>query len=305
MALLRQMQPLVSIMALGIGLGLIGNSFGTIPTSGSALFGFAATILAGATMGLIGGGGSILTVPILVYLLEIPPVLATGYSLFVVGLSALVGSVNYFKLGLVNLKAGTIFAVPAFVGVFLARKFLVPALPVEIFNLGNLVVGRDLIVMGVFATVMILASVSMIRGGSESEQEGELQFNYPLIALEGLIVGAVTGFVGAGGGFLIIPALVVLAKLPMKQAVGTSLMIIAVKSLFGFLGDLGNQSIDWGFLALFCLLSIIGIYLGTYLSRFVSSAKLKPGFGWFVLIMGLFILAKETILSSVIPGTDW
>jgi uncharacterized membrane protein YfcA len=296
------MQPLVSIMALGIGLGLIGNSFGTIPTSGSALFGFAATILAGATMGLIGGGGSILTVPILVYLLEIPPVLATGYSLFVVGLSALVGSVNYFKLGLVNLKAGTIFAVPAFVGVFLARKFLVPALPVEIFNLGNLVVGRDLIVMGVFATVMILASVSMIRGGSESEQEGELQFNYPLIALEGLIVGAVTGFVGAGGGFLIIPALVVLAKLPMKQAVGTSLMIIAVKSLFGFLGDLGNQSIDWGFLALFCLLSIIGIYLGTYLSRFVSSAKLKPGFGWFVLIMGLFILAKETILSSVIPG---
>ena len=296
MALLRQMQPLVSIMALGIGLGLIGNSFGTIPTSGSALFGFAATILAGATMGLIGGGGSILTVPILVYLLEIPPVLATGYSLFVVGLSALVGSVNYFKLGLVNLKAGTIFAIPAFVGVFLARKYLVPALPVEIFNLGNLVVGRDLIVMGVFATVMILASVSMIRGGSESEQEGELQFNYPMIALEGLIVGAVTGFVGAGGGFLIIPALVVLAKLPMKQAVGTSLMIIAVKSLFGFLGDLGNQSIEWGFLALFSLLSIIGIYLGTYLSRFVSSAKLKPGFGWFVLIMGLFILAKETIL---------
>ena len=177
MALLRQMQPLVSIMALGIGLRLIGNSFGTIPTSGSALFGFAATILAGATMGLIGGGGSILTVPILVYLLEIPPVLATGYSLFVVGLSALVGSVNYFKLGLVNLKAGTIFAVPAFVGVFLARKYLVTALPVEIFNFGNLVVGRDLIVMGVFATVMILASVSMIRGGSESEQEGELQFN--------------------------------------------------------------------------------------------------------------------------------
>ena len=296
MALLRQMQPLVPIMALGIGLGLIGNIFDTIPTSGSALFSFAATILAGATMGLIGGGGSILTVPILVYLLEIPPVLATGYSLFVVGLSALVGSVNYFKLGLVNLKAGTIFAVPAFVGVFLARKYLVTALPVEIFNFGNLVVGRDLIVMGVFATVMILASVSMIRGGSESEQEGELQFNYPMIALEGLIVGAVTGFVGAGGGFLIIPALVVLAKLPMKQAVGTSLMIIAVKSLFGFLGDLGNQSIDWGFLALFCLLSIIGIYLGTYLSRFVSSTKLKPGFGWFVLIMGLFILAKETIL---------
>ena len=296
MALLQKMQPLASIMALGIGLGLIGNSVGSIPTDGPALFGYGATILAGTTMGLIGGGGSILTVPILVYLLGIPPILATGYSLFVVGLSALVGFINYFKIGLVNIKTGTIFAIPAFVGVFLARKFLLPALPLEIFSVGNLVVGRDLIVMGVFATLMILASVSMIRGGSEPEQEGELQFNYPMIALEGLVVGGVTGFVGAGGGFLIIPALVMLAKLPMKQAVGTSLMIIAVKSLFGFLGDLGNQSIDWGFLALFCLLSIIGIYLGTYLSRFVSSAKLKPGFGWFVLIMGLFILAKETIL---------
>jgi uncharacterized membrane protein YfcA len=289
------MESLVSIMALGIGLGLIGNSFGTIPTDGTAIFGFAATILAGTIMGLIGGGGSILTVPILVYLFEIPPVLATGYSLFVVGVSALVGFVNYFKLGLVNLKAGTIFAIPAFVGVFLARKFLVPALPIEIFTFGNLVVGRDLIVMGVFATVMILASFSMIRGGSITEREVELQFNYLMIALEGLVIGAVTGFVGAGGGFLIIPVLVMLAKFPMKQAVGTSLMIIAVKSLFGFLGDLGNQSIEWGFLALFSLLSIIGIYLGTYLNRFVSSAKLKPGFGWFVMIMGLFILAKETI----------
>ena len=275
---------------------MIGNSFGSIPSDGSALFGFGATILAGATMGLVGGGGSILTVPILVYLLEIPPVLATGYSLFVVGLSALVGSVNYFKLGLVNLKVGIIFAIPAFVGVFLARKFLIPALPLELFTIGNLFVGRDLIVMGVFAAVMILASVSMIRGEREPEQKDELQFNYPMVAVEGLIIGAVTGFVGAGGGFLIIPALVMLAKLPMKQAVGTSLMIIAVKSLFGFLGDLGNQGLHWGFLALISLLSIVGIYLGTYVSRFVSSAKLKPGFGWFVLVMGLFILAKETIL---------
>ena len=296
MALLQKIQLLASIMVFGIGLGLIGNSVGSIPTDGPTLFGYGATILAGTTMGLIGGGGSILTVPILVYLIGVPPILATGYSLFVVGLSALVGSINYFKIGLVNIKTGTIFAIPSFIGVFLARKFLLPALPLEIYIIGNLVVDRDLIVMGVFATVMILASVSMIRGGSEPEQEGELQFNYPMIALEGLVVGLVTGFVGAGGGFLIIPALVMLAKLPMKQAVGTSLMIIAVKSLFGFLGDLGNQGLHWGFLALISLLSIVGIYLGTYVSRFVSSAKLKPGFGWFVLVMGLFILAKETIL---------
>ena len=295
MALIRQLQPLVAILALGLGLGLIGNSFAYLPTDSLAITGFFGAIIMGITLGLIGGGGSILTVPILVYLLQVPPVLATGYSLFVVGLSAMFGSINYFKQGLVNVKAGIIFAVPAFVGVFLARRFLVPILPIELFRVGDLIVGRDLIVMGVFAIVMILASVSMIRGGAGPEEEGELKFNYPMIALEGLLVGGVTGFVGAGGGFLIIPALVVLAKLPMKQAVGTSLMIIAFKSLFGFLGDLGNQQIDWGFLALFSLLSIIGIYAGTYLSRFVSSAKLKPGFGWFVLVMGIFIIVKETM----------
>ncbi len=297
MPLAKQMQPLLLVLGVGLGLGIVWNTVAQLPAEPLVMSGLVGAVVMGATLGLIGGGGSILTVPILVYLLDVEPVLATGYSLFVVGLSALFGASNYMKQGLVNLNAGLIFAAPAFVGVFAARKFVVPALPEEIFSVGSFVVGKDLLVMGVFAIVMIMASVSMIRGRAESDAvEGELKFNYPMIAVEGLVVGLVTGFVGAGGGFLIIPALVVLAKLPMKQAVGTSLMIIAVKSLFGFLGDLGNQPIDWNFLGMFSALSIVGIYGGTYLAKFIPSSKLKPGFGWFVLVMGIFIIAKETVL---------
>ncbi|MBF0278477.1 MAG: sulfite exporter TauE/SafE family protein [SAR324 cluster bacterium] len=250
----------------------------------------------GTTLGMLGGGGSILTVPILVYLFEISPVLATAYSLFVVGLASLVGSVSYMRQELVNFKAGLVFALPAFLGVFAARRFLIPNLPEVIFDLESFTLSKDLLIMLVFSVVMILASVSMIRKGKPKHEENtELQFNYSMIALEGLIVGGVTGFIGAGGGFLIVPALVLLAGLPIKQAIGTSLMIIAAKSLLGFLGDLNpSQQIDWSFLFLFSSLSIFGILIGTYLNRFVEASKLKPAFGWFVLLMGSAILLKET-----------
>ncbi len=260
------------------------------------ILGWLGAIVMGITLGLIGGGGSILTVPILVYFLDIPPVLATAYSLFVVGLTALVGSFSYMKQQLVDFRTGFVFAVPAFFGVFLMRRFGVPLLPDIIFTVGEFEVTKALLVMAVFAIVMILASVSMIRDNKQQEADGPLQYNYPLIGAEGLLVGGVTGFVGAGGGFLIIPALVVLAKLPMKQAVGTSLMIIAFKSLFGFLGDLGSREIDWTFLLIFSALATVGILGGSYLGRYISGNKLKPIFGWFVLVMGLFILLKETVL---------
>src|SRR6056300_669535 len=262
------------------------------------IIGYLGAILMGVSLGLIGGGGSILTVPILVYLFNVNAELSTAYSLFIVGLTSLFGSFTHMRMGNIHWRTAIVFGIPAIISVYITRHFIVPAIPDPIANFGSFQLGKDMGILILFAAIMVLASYSMIKKGKPkaSSTEEEIKYNYPLILAEGLIVGLVTGLVGAGGGFLIIPALVVLAKLPMKQAVGTSLMIIAVKSLFGFLGDLGNQSIDWGFLALFCLLSIIGIYLGTYLSRFVSSAKLKPGFGWFVLIMGLFILAKETIL---------
>ncbi|MCB0377922.1 MAG: sulfite exporter TauE/SafE family protein [Bdellovibrionales bacterium] len=259
------------------------------------LFGYLASILMGLTLGMIGGGGSILIVPILVYLFAIDPVLSTAYSLFIVGLSALVGAANYFRRGEVEVKTGLLFAFPSFVAVYLTRAFVVPSLPDPVFTLGSLEVKKALFIMAVFAVIMVLASISMIRGRKEAKK-AELSplARALLIGGEGFLVGGVTGFVGAGGGFLIIPALVVLVGLPMKRAVGTSLMIIAAKSLIGFLGDVQKQPfIDWHLLLTVAALAIVGIFIGMSLSKKVSDKTLKKGFGWFVLIMGAFILIDQ------------
>lgn len=260
------------------------------------VLGFAAAVVIGVSLGLIGGGGSILTVPVLVYILGIDPVLATAYSLFVVGSTSLVGAGTYMKKGLVNYKTALVFAVPSFIAVFLTRKFLVPALPDPLFSIGEALITKNIGIMVFFALIMLAASYSMIRGKKgESEGEEEVKFNLPMIALEGSVVGVITGIVGAGGGFLIIPALVLLAKLPMKMAVGTSLLIIAAKSLIGFLGDLSSQTIDWQLLLIFTGLSIFGIFIGSALSKKINEKVLKTGFGWFVLLMGIYIITKELL----------
>jgi len=260
------------------------------------ILGYAGAILIGVTLGLIGGGGSILTVPVLVYLFGVDTLLATSYSLFVVGISSLVGAIKTTKQGLVEYKTAVIFGIPAIVTVYLTRAFLVPSIPAELMQIGEIIVTNRMAIMLLFAVMMILAAFSMIRLGKEKPEKIEVQkFNYPMILLEGIGVGILTGLVGAGGGFLIIPALVILSKLPMKMAVGTSLSIIAAKSLFGFMGDLAHFDIDWEFLGIFATLSIGGIFIGTYLSKFIPGKKLKPAFGWFVLIMGIYILVKELI----------
>jgi len=258
------------------------------------ILGYAGAIIIGLTLGLIGGGGSILTVPVLVYLSGVTAVTATAYSLFIVGFSSLVGSVTYMRKGLVSFKTALIFGVPSIIAVYITRRYIVPAIPDEVFTLGSLLVTKDILLMLIFAVLMIFASYSMIKGRKETEQEEvEQKFNYPMIILEGAVVGLLTGLVGAGGGFLIIPALVILSKLPMKMAIGTSLLIISIKSLIGFTGDLATREVDWAFLAIFSALAVAGIFLGSYLSNFIPGKKLKPAFGWFVLIMGVYILTKE------------
>lgn len=258
------------------------------------IFGYIGALFIGIVLGLIGGGGSILTVPILVYLLFVNPVTATAYSLFVVGVSSLVGAIRNIQKGLVDFRTAIVFAIPAFIAVYITRKYLVPAIPEELFSAGNYVVTKNIGIMLFFAIVMLVASVSMIRNKREdSAQATKVSYNYPLIIVEGALVGVVTGIVGAGGGFLIIPALVLLAKLPMKKAVATSLLIIAIKSLIGFIGDVENLEIDWSFLIIFTSISVVGIFLGIYLSNFIEGKKLKKGFGWFVLIMGIYIIYKE------------
>lgn len=264
--------------------------------------GFAGALLIGIALGLIGGGGSILTVPILVYLLDIDPVQATAYSLFVVGLTSLVGSYNYFQKSLLDYKTAAVFAGPALLAVFLTRKLIIPWLPDTIFETEFFTMEKGMLLMFIFAVLMISTSISMIRQKKQPEisvEEAKSHFNFPLILLEGTVVGVLTGLVGAGGGFLIIPALVLIGRLPMKLAVGTSLLIIAIKSLVGFLGDIGNEyELDWALLLPFSAISVGGIFLGSYFSNFIEGKKLKPAFGWFVLVMAFYILFKEIMKGS-------
>ena len=278
---------------------------GALPRGNSLeIFGFIASIIIGILLGLVGGGGSILTVPILVYLFGVEPIVATAYSLFIVGISSLVGAFPKYKQGLINLKTAIVFGIPSIIAVFLARKLIVPAIPKDVFQVGDFIITKSILLMMLFAILMVAASVSMIREKKNiTNEEPSLQvFNYPLIIFEGFIVGILTGLVGAGGGFLIIPALVMLSKLPMKMAVGTSLIIIAAKSLIGFLGDLTSNSsaIDWPLLFMVTGLAIAGIFIGNYLSKFIDGNKLKKGFGWFVLIMGVYIIVSELFKTG--PG---
>lgn len=264
--------------------------------------GYFAAIFIGLALGIMGGGGSILTVPVLVYLMGVSPVLSTAYSLFVVGSTSVVGASGYFRKGLVSLKTAFVFLLPSLLAVFAVRKVLLPAIPPALFTVGRTVFTKDLLVLVAFAVLMVGAATSMIRSpraeeAPQEESPATHAFNYPLILAIGLVVGTLTGFVGAGGGFLIIPALVLGARLPMKLAVGTSLAIIALNSLMGFTGDLSaGTPIAWSFLLGFLAFALVGIVLGTYLARFIPGARLRPAFGWFTLAMGTFILAKELLL---------
>lgn len=263
------------------------------------IIGYIASIAIGLSLGLIGGGGSILTVPVLVYFFGVSPVLATAYSLFIVGATSLVGVIPKYKEGFVSIRTTIAFGIPSIIAVFLTRKYLVPAIPENIGKIGSLEITKPMLVMLLFATLMLAASISMIRSKKNGKEkaEGKQKFNYPLILAEGVIVGALTGLVGAGGGFLIIPALVMLSNLPMKKAIGTSLLIIALKSLIGFLGDLSQESqiIDWQLLLVVTALAIVGIFIGNSLSKKIEGEKLKKGFGWFVLVMGVYIFLKELL----------
>lgn len=262
------------------------------------ILGYIFAIIVGITLGLTGGGGSILTVPVLVYLIGVSPVLATAYSLFIVGASALVGAIGFMKQKLVHYKTAIIFGIPALVAVYSTRKFIVPIVPEKIIETASFTLTKDVFIMIFFSIIMLIASISMIKKKKKKEEvEGSIKYNYPMILVEGIAVGMVTGFIGAGGGFLIIPALVVFAKMPMKIAVGTSLLIIAIKSLIGFLGDVSEQEIDWFFLLVFTIFTIVGILIGMYFNKKISAQKLKKGFGWFVLVMGTLIIIKEILIK--------
>ena len=256
------------------------------------IVGYISSVFVGLLLGLLGGGGSILTIPILVYLFHIDAVLASAYSLFIVGTTSLVGTVPKYRDQLVKVKTGLLFGIPSVLAIFITRRWIVPSIPKVIFQAESFVLTQRLLVMGVFSLIMIFASVSMIRGRKESGNlTGGLRI--PLIILEGLLIGFLTGLVGAGGGFLIIPALVLLTRLPMKTASGTSLFIIAVNSLIGFAGDALITKMDWTFLLVFTTIAIVGVLAGNQLSRRVPGVLLRKAFGAFTLLMGAGILFWE------------
>lgn len=260
------------------------------------ILGYLSSALIGISLGLIGGGGSILTVPVLVYLFHVDPLLATSYSLFIVGATSLVGTAPKFKQGLIDIRTAIVFGIPSIIAVYLTRAYLVPAIPEIVFTLGSEVITKSLFLLLIFALLMVAASYSMIsdRGIVKKEVlKSDRHYNYPVILLEGILVGILTGLVGAGGGFLIIPALVLLSGLPMKEAVGTSLVIIAAKSLIGFTGDLGKYDLDWTLLFSVTAIAVVGVFIGNSLSKKIDGARLKTAFGWFVLVIGIYIIVKE------------
>lgn len=262
--------------------------------------GYIASLFIGISLGLIGGGGSILTVPVMVYLFAVPTMQAISYSLFVVGVTSLVGAFNNYRKGQMSLNTAIIFGSTSIITVFITRKYIIPALPENLFTIGDFTFTLSLVTMLLFAMVMLLASVAMIKGRRKKlagEARKDIKAAIPKLLGYGVGIGFITGLLGAGGGFILIPALVLLVGLPMKKAVGTSLLIIALNSLIGFLGDIGNVTMNWKLEITVAVIAIAGIILGGSLSKKIEGEKLKKGFGWFVLIMGIYIIIKETLLK--------
>lgn len=261
------------------------------------IVGYIAAVLIGISLGLIGGGGSILTVPVLVYLMGVDAVLATGYSLFIVGFTSLVGGGRAFMNRQVDFRAVSLFGIPSILTIFLARHFVLPAIPDPLFHIGKHEVSKSSFLMIVFGLLMLVSSFFMLRNNqetSESEKPAEVQ-QYTLLhlLLPGLLVGFITGLLGAGGGFLIVPVLVLIIGMSMKTAIGTSLLIIAINSIFGFVFSIGRYHFHWNLLLIFTGLAIAGVAIGSLLSQKINSSALKKLFGGFVLLMGLGILIKE------------
>ncbi len=262
------------------------------------LLGYFLAALVGISLGLIGGGGSILTVPILVYVMGVNPVLATSYSLFIVGSTSLVGAVNNYRKGFVDIKTALLFGLSSVTTVFITRHFIMPAIPEVLINTKYLHLTQSAATMILFALLMLLASIAMIRGKKDAIHARTTSNKNEVIKLlwYGILIGLVTGFLGAGGGFLLIPALVIILKMPMKYAIGTSLLIIALNSLVGFTGDLGHFVLDWKLLFSLTIIAIIGIFIGGFLAKRIEGEQLKKAFGWFVLAMGIYIIIKEIFI---------
>lgn len=266
-------------------------------TTFHAYFTYFLALFIGLLLGLTGAGGSILTVPVLVYAAKLEPVIATAYSLFIVGTTSLLGAGNYYKKKMINFSVAIIFAIPAFITVWLMRKFVIHNIPDVLLTINSFKLSKNLFLMLFFALMMLVSGCKMVCS-LKTENEVKPKIKYDLVMLYGILAGILSGLVGAGGGFLIVPVLVFFMHLPMHKAVGTSLLIIAINSLIGFTGDILNlPQIDWKFLLIFSAIASVGMFFGIYLNKFLNSEKLKRLFGYFVFTMAVVIILKEVLGS--------
>ena len=258
------------------------------------IIGYLVSIIAGVLLGLLGGGGSVLTVPLLIYLFGFNVLEATLYSLFIIGVSSLGAAISYLKQRLVNFRVFLLFGGPSLLAVFLVRSFLLPEIPDSIC-MGALCFSKRVGILSLFSGLMLMAAYSMIRDNRTRLEQAEHKAGdqFAVLVIQGLLTGTLTALVGAGGGFLIVPALVLMAHLEVKKAIGTSLMIIALQSLVGFAFDGTEVEVQWEFLALLTGITLFGMQIGVSLSKKIDAKLLKPLFGWFVLILALLILVKE------------
>ena len=259
------------------------------------ILGYLGALLVGITLGLIGSGGSILSLPIFVYLFGLNPIIASAYSLFTVGITSLIGSIKNIKYKLIDINTVLYFSLSSAISVYITRKYLIELIPDEIISIGNLIITKEKFLMLFFSLLIYFAGIAMIKKRIDKRQNLRRKSKYDkvLILVEGAVVGVVTGLVGAGGGFIIIPVLVLFSKLNMKNAIATSLVIISIKSLIGFIGDIENHTIDWEFLITFSLISILGIYIGQAIGLKIDGSKLKKGFGYFIILVASCVIIKE------------
>lgn len=261
------------------------------------LIGYIACAFIGMSLGLIGAGGSILMVPVLVFLFNMPPVLTTSYSLFVVGITSLFATIGKYRKGDVLLGSAMAFGITSMLVVIFIRHFVIPFLPKSFGTVGHAVLSYDLLSMVLFAGLMILAAFFMIQKTSKTaiHHVGDSGAANLLVTVPyAFVVGIVTGFLGAGGGFIIIPVMTLLLGLDIKKAVGTSLAVIAMNSLSGFLNDLNHVEVNWKFLLLITAIALAGSMAGAQLASGINSKRLKASFGWFVLILGILIITFES-----------
>jgi len=259
--------------------------------------GFILALCMGLILGLLGGGGSILTVPILVYFFDVSATLATGYSLFIVGVTSVIATFRYRQKNLLDIRVAILFSIPSIVGVLMSRLWILPKVPSTLHMMGTSI-SKDQLILLVFSLLILVIAFFMFKSKDPVEEEtqsgSKTRLSLLFIGIEGFLVGIITGFVGAGGGFMIVPALTLFARLPLKKAIATSLLIISAKSIVGFLGDVVSGVVfEWQFLLLIVFMTLTGTVVGTQLSNAIEAHHLRRGFAYFIVVMGILIIVKE------------